>query len=115
MHMTGSGRDHVRLMKQILEDGALDKVKAGQQLAGNCRSWLGARMRFKDVSTIELEPLFQKQFQKAIASAMKFWKDRAAKLLYTCDNKILKVLLTIPPHAVFLYGVMIFKTRNKNF
>ncbi len=90
MHMTGSSRDCVRQMKQILEDELTTKVKVIKALEGQCKSWLGARMRFKDVSNTGWKAQFRKQFTKAVTIASKYWKDRAAKLLSNFENEILK-------------------------
>jgi hypothetical protein len=66
MKMTGSGGDCVRQMKQILEGQMTTKLKVCQALESQCKSWLGARMRFKDVTDAELEAQFQKNFTKAV-------------------------------------------------
>jgi hypothetical protein len=90
MKMTGSGGDCVRQMRQILEGQMTTKLKVCQALESQCKSWLGARMRFKDVTDAELEAQFQKNFTKAVSFAEKYWKDREAKLLRNFENEILK-------------------------
>jgi hypothetical protein len=79
-------------MKQILEDELTTKVKVIKALEGQCKSWLGARMRFKDFHKSEWEPQFQKQFRQAFSSADASWKDRAAKLLHNFEHEIWKSL-----------------------
>lgn len=88
MQMTGSGRDCVRQLKQILTDDFTTKPKVIQALEMQCKSWLAARMRFKDSNQLEWEPQFQKQFNTASMSADARWEERAAKLIQSFEHDL---------------------------
>jgi hypothetical protein len=68
----GYGRLCSFQLKEILSNELLtSKQEIIQALESECKSWLGARMWFKDVSSNKLELLFQNQFSAAVGIALK--------------------------------------------
>ena len=77
MSLTADGRDYQRQIYQLVaERHTLEFMVEGLNRA--CRSWVGARHRFRDVKPEEQEAAWMKLFDNAVGQAL--WEMQETKL-----------------------------------
>ena len=69
-----------RQISQILTDELTEKQNVIQALECECRSWVAARRRFKDVHQVNWHWQFMKNWRETASEALSTWQERGAKL-----------------------------------
>ena len=76
MSLTADGRDYQRQIYQLVsESHSLEYMAEG--LSRACRSWVGARKRFRDVAPEEQEACWTKLFKDAVNQSI--WEEQETK------------------------------------